>query len=99
VWHIYPQDENLHHKKLRAFLQRYAGGLDTLAAFSLHWNGAAGETAADWHGLWQALRADMPVMADRAAAWERDVLAHGDLASNLLKFADSLKQVTPETRV
>lgn len=98
AWHIYPQDENLHHKKLRAFLQRYAVGADSLAAFSLHWNGAAGDTA-DWRGLWQDLRADMPAMAARAAAWERDMLAHGDLASNLLAFADSLRQVTPETRV
>jgi uncharacterized repeat protein (TIGR03837 family) len=31
IWHIYPQDENLHHKKLRAFLQRYAAALPGLA--------------------------------------------------------------------
>ena len=40
IWHIYPQDENLHHKKLRAFLQRYAADIDSLTAFSLRWNGA-----------------------------------------------------------
>ena len=36
LWHIYLQDENLHHVKLRAFLQRYAadadGPIDSLAA-------------------------------------------------------------------
>ncbi len=44
VWHIYPQDENLHHVKLRAFLQRYAidnsAGIESLVAVSLQWNGA-----------------------------------------------------------
>ena len=54
IWHIYPQDENLHHVKLKAFLQRYVGtaaeaGAETnaetkaesLIKFFLAWNGAA----------------------------------------------------------
>src|SRR5690606_41136062 len=40
VWHIYPQDENLHHKKLRAFLGRYVRELPALERFALGWNGA-----------------------------------------------------------
>ena len=40
IWHIYPQDENLHHEKLRAFLQRYSADIESLIAFSLGWNGA-----------------------------------------------------------
>jgi uncharacterized repeat protein (TIGR03837 family) len=90
VWHIYPQDENLHHKKLRAFLQRYAEDIDSLRAFSLNWNGA-GDEAADWTHLWSALQADMPTITDRAADWERRMLAHGDLATNLLDFATRLR--------
>jgi uncharacterized repeat protein (TIGR03837 family) len=89
IWHIYPQDENLHHKKLRAFLQRYAGGIDSLSRFSLGWNGAALE--ADWEGAWQALKDDMPNIARRTEDWERQVLENGDLASNLLAFAASLR--------
>jgi uncharacterized repeat protein (TIGR03837 family) len=92
VWHIYPQDEDLHHKKLRAFLQRYAGGLEALAEFSLRWNGApaAGEPAG-WSALWRDFRAQMPQMAAHAAAWERQMLAHGDLAGNLMQFAATLR--------
>ncbi len=102
IWHIYPQDENLHHKKLRAFLQRYAAGIDSLIAFSWRWNGAPAENMkeqADWPGLWSSLQADMPKIANRAVDWQRQVLANGDLASNLLKFADSLRSVAVENKV
>ena len=87
IWHIYPQDENLHHKKLRAFLARYASAGDNLPAMSLAWNGAA--SADDMAALWRALRADLPALHARAASWEREMLAHGDAVSNLLTFAMS----------
>ena len=96
VWHIYPQDEDLHHKKLRAFLQRYAaqpdGRLDALAQFSLRWNGApaAGE-GAGWPSLWSAFEREMPAMARRAAAWQAQMQANGDLAANLMAFAATLR--------
>ena len=90
VWHIYPQDENLHHKKLRAFLQRYAPDIGGLRDFSLHWNGA-GEEAADWPRLWPALHAGMARITERAADWERRMSANGDLAANLLEFATQLR--------
>jgi uncharacterized repeat protein (TIGR03837 family) len=102
VWHIYPQDENLHHKKLRAFLDRYAVGMVGLTAFSLYWNGARPAQAreqADWPTLLQALAAEMPAIASRAEAWQKQMLENGDLAGNLLKFADSLVGVAPGNMV
>lgn len=89
VWHIYPQDDNLHHKKLRAFLQRYAGGLDALNAFALAWNGV--DPDADWPALWRGLRAGLPRVSARAVEWEQQVAAHGDLAANLVAFAQGLR--------
>ena len=89
VWHIYPQDDNLHHKKLRAFLQRYAVGLDAISAFTLAWNGV--HLDADWPALWRGLRAEAPQIAARAVAWEREVTAYGDLTGNLVAFAQSLR--------
>ena len=86
VWHIYPQDENLHHKKLRAFLQRYSSGLENLIAMSLHWNGAAGDDRVGWPAVWQAFHADMEKMTSRAVEWERKMLENGDFASNLIAF-------------
>ncbi len=92
VWHIYPQDENLHHKKLRAFLDVYGPDLPSLVALSLRWNGASpvgGEDAAGLAGLWQAMHADVERLVGHAAAWEARMLEIGDLANNLLDFARS----------
>jgi uncharacterized repeat protein (TIGR03837 family) len=97
IWHIYPQDENLHHKKLGAFLQRYSGGIASLNAFSLRWNGARAEDMeeqANWSALWLPFEADMPKIACRSADWQREMLANGDVAGNLLKFAGSLRSAT-----
>jgi len=91
IWHIYPQDENLHHVKLRAFLQTYAANLDSLIEFSLCWNGVAGDLPADWPALWTTLKADLPTITKRSAEWQAEMLANGDLVSNLLDFARSLR--------
>lgn len=102
IWHIYLQDKNLHHVKLRAFLQHYAASLENLATFSLCWNGApcgSAEVPADWTALWQAFRADMPKISNRAAEWQRHMLLLGDLGSNLLKFADTLRLDASENKV
>lgn len=88
IWHIYPQDENLHHKKLAAFLGRYAGSLPALSMFSLGWNGAS--AIGDWAGAWRMLREELPQVAARAAPWTQEMLAHGDLATQLLDFACEL---------
>ncbi|MFC7299795.1 elongation factor P maturation arginine rhamnosyltransferase EarP [Herminiimonas aquatilis] len=96
IWHIYPQDENLHHKKLRAFLTRYSADIDSLSTASLCWNGALtanGEEQNDWSALWTGLLAEMPKITQRSADWQQQMLANGDLASNLLQFAVSLRSV------
>jgi uncharacterized repeat protein (TIGR03837 family) len=99
IWHIYPQDENLHHKKLRAFLQRYSADIESLIALSLCWNGARTqnmEERPDWSALWSRFQDDMPKIACRSADWQRQILANGDLAFNLLKFADALQSAATE---
>ncbi|NNG22061.1 elongation factor P maturation arginine rhamnosyltransferase EarP [Telluria aromaticivorans] len=88
IWHIYPQDDKLHHKKLRAFLERYAAP-EALAAFSLGWNGAS--DIGPMPVAWQDLQAALPQLVIRAGEWRRQVLAHGDLTTNLLEFARTLR--------
>ena len=90
VWHIYPQEEQLHHKKLRAFLQAYAPGLPALEAFMLGWNGA--REVGDWTAAWTALEAELPRIAQGAETWREQVTAHGDLATKLLDFVRELGQ-------
>jgi uncharacterized repeat protein (TIGR03837 family) len=102
IWHIYPQDKNLHHVKLQAFLKRYAGDIDGLAAFSMRWNDEPHKGIADqqgWSKLWSQLQADFPKIVRRTAEWKARVLANGDLASNLVKFAASLRSLASENKV
>ena len=44
----------------------------------------------NWFALWLAFQADMPKIARQSTDWQQQMLANGDLASNLLNFADSL---------
>ena len=90
IWHIYPQDKDLHHVKLNAFLQRYTSKTESLIAFSLGWNAAA-KTAVDLAAIWPAFEADMQKIAVMSMEWQRQLLANGDLASNLLKFAETVQ--------
>jgi uncharacterized repeat protein (TIGR03837 family) len=101
IWHIYPQDKNLHHVKLRAFLQRYAAGIESLIGASLHWNDAIEhvEQQTSWPVLWQLFHADMARMAGRAVEWRQQMLENGDLASNLLNFSATLQAKSAESKV
>ena len=90
VWHIYPQDKDLHHVKLNAFLQCNTAKTASLSEFSLGWN-AAMKTAADWAVLWPLLEADLQKIAIMSADWQRQLAANGNLASNLLKFAETVR--------
>ena len=95
IWHIYAQDENLHHVKLRAFLQRHVPDIDSASRLSLLWNGAiAGDAAVpvDWRAAWAQFAADIPNMIAESANWQLKMLENGDLASNLVKFSCSLRQ-------
>lgn len=90
IWHIYPQDKDLHHVKLNAFLQATSAKTASLVAFSLGWNGAAGETT-DWNAAWRRFDADLPEIARLSTDWEQQLLANGDLAANLCKFVETVK--------
>lgn len=83
VWQAYPQAENAHRAKLDAFLQLYTE--DGVArAFFRAWNG---DGALDW----PAFAARLPALAGAAPAWALRIAAHGDLATNLVRFcADRL---------
>ena len=98
IWHIYPQDKDLHHVKLRAFLGRYANDLDALAVFSLAWNGAqAGQP--DWPALWSALQTQRTQILAKTENWRARMQDIGDLASNLVKFAALMASPEQEKRI
>lgn len=94
IWHIYPQDENLHHVKLAAFLQTCTAQTDSSIQLSQAWNGVGGPDAArtvDWPALWAAYKVDMPALGALSVAWEQQMTANGDLAANLLRYTETVK--------
>jgi len=91
IWHIYPQDKNLHHVKLTAFLQRSGFAATSQGAFSLAWN-AAGPGTADFGQLWHEFENDRHKLANMALEWQSKLVTNGDLAANLMEFAASVSQ-------
>ena len=94
VWHIYPQDKNLHHVKLNAFLARYASGSNNLEGLFKGWNGVGhshSSATVDWASLWAGCLNDLPKITQRNTEWQQLLLANGDLASTLMRFAAGLR--------
>ena len=92
LWQIYPQPEGAHWPKLRAFLERYAAGLDPASGAALErlsqaWNqaDAAGVEAA-WPDFWRS-RVELQAHARR---WAERLNETGDLANNLARFCENL---------
>ena len=89
IWHIYPQDENLHHVKLKAFLHRYTAKTENLNQLALMWNEA--ETAHDqWTEVGHTLLKELPHITEMCTVWEHEMRKNGDFSTNLLKFAATL---------
>lgn len=89
VWHLYPQDDFAHLKKLDAFLALYTEGLDQEAAQSVvdlwhAWNAVPGTP--DLRLAWMAFLARRPLIAAHANSWARRMATLGDLAGNLQAF-------------
>ena len=99
VWHIYPQDKNLHHVKLDAFLKTYAVRLDHLAMISHSWNGIDSANIGephDWSALWTNVIAALPEISTHGVHWQQSMRHNGDLASNLLRFATARRAVSEQ---
>ena len=89
IWHIYPQDEHLHHVKLNAFLQRYTPGTISLNHLSLVWNDAE-KISENWTNIWQTVLRDLPSITRMSVNWSQEMKKNGNFSTNLLKFADTL---------
>lgn len=85
IWHIYPQEKNLHHVKLNAFLKTYTAATASQINLSHAWNGIGIEQE-DWTTLWQAFQVDIPEIARGSIDWQHQMADIGDMTSNMLKF-------------
>jgi len=90
VWHIYPQEELAHEKKLAAFLDRYCAALPADAAEALRgmwWGWNRGEvTARQWADFW----AQRAVLECHALDWAARQEGNGDLATSLVNFSNAM---------
>ncbi len=93
VWHIYPQDQEIHFRKLEAFLAVYTESAEpaagrALAAFWRSWNGS-GQFLVEY---WPELEKHRKTLHAHATEWECAWAEKPDLATNLAFFcAERLK--------
>jgi len=85
IWHIYPQEENIHFEKLQSFLSIYGQGLgvdarETLDFAQLMWN----QSARLWPEAASRLRAHQAELEAHAVAWAASKTQETDLAHRLL---------------
>ncbi|MDR0634680.1 MAG: elongation factor P maturation arginine rhamnosyltransferase EarP, partial [Azoarcus sp.] len=86
VWHIYPQEDDVHHAKLEAFLALYCAALEPAAAAALTafwraWNGRGDPAAA-----WPAFARVLPELERHARDWCTSLCARPDITSALWRF-------------
>ena len=92
LWHIYPQEDEVHLEKMQAFLNRYLASLPNamqtcMQALSLAWNrGQASELLR----IWPQWVAQMPQWREHAANWRAVLASNGNLADNLLQFIEKI---------
>lgn len=90
VWQIYPQQDNVHLTKLKAFLDRYCQGLaeDAAAALCTFHQGWNSSGHLDWDNFWRHRK----VLQAYAAVWAGQLAQAPDLASNLVHFCKNLER-------
>ena len=84
VWHIYPQDDGAHHRKLDAFLDRYLAdaGSELRDAVIHLWT--AWNRDLDLAPAWMEFVTHLPALKRHAVAWARKLENRPDLASQLV---------------
>lgn len=86
LWHIYPQQEDVHLDKLEAFLSIYSNDLEeepkrVLEAFYRAWN-----RQSDMSGAWQQFVEYENTLQHHAKHWSAQQKKHADLATKLACF-------------
>jgi uncharacterized repeat protein (TIGR03837 family) len=86
LWQAYRQDADAHLAKLDAFLDLYCADLDAALAVQTRAMWRAWNLQTEMSALWPPLRAALPALQRHARAWDTQLAAQTDLATNLLTF-------------
>ena len=89
IWQIYPQDDEAHHVKLDAFLERYCAEMNddlelTVRKMFEAWNAGDGVAKA-----WQEFATKLPQIADHNRRWAKRLAKQTDMATALVNFCAS----------
>lgn len=89
VWHIYPQEDQVHITKLNAFLDLFVSSTDQAVAqrvseFWRQWNEQTLSSDA-----WELLLSTLPAWHVACASWRENLVAQDDLATQLIRVATS----------
>ena len=102
VWHIYPQHDGVHMKKLQALLDLYCAGLEKESAHALSglweaWNDEELLHQADSVGLtqlWNDFLLHQSMLGQHTSIWAQTLSAN-NLALNLLDFSRKVGRIAP----
>ncbi len=94
IWHIYPQDDDIHMAKLDAFLQRYLVGLEPEAQRSVaqlwhDWN-----CSKDCAAAWNSCLLNLQTWQQHTQNWCEKLDSLGDLSTNMVAKIDKSRQKT-----
>ena len=97
VWHIYPQEDGAHIKKLSAFVQLYCCGLSQDAAEALLgfwnvWNQLPNHQTVSPSSAWHHFWAHRNELQQHAPAWAQQ-LSSNKLSINLVDFSEKLFRI------
>jgi uncharacterized repeat protein (TIGR03837 family) len=95
VWHIYPQHDGVHMKKLHALLACYCKNLpndakEPISAIWDKWNGEVGGRGFDL--LWNDFLKNRSILLEHSGQWANS-LSCNNLASNLLDFFHEIGRI------
>ena len=82
IWQIYPQEGEVHHQKLEAFLAYYAPHQPSIRHLWQAWNGYSFSYATAWQHFMQ----DYSVQQQHAQHWTQQLTKQQDLAAKLILF-------------
>ena len=89
LWHIYPQDEEVHITKLNAFLDRYTDQTTPALKAALRQSWLAWNQEGDMGEAWHLLIKQLNDWQQHSRHWCDSLLEQADLASQLVDFCTS----------
>lgn len=87
VWQIYPQDDDAHHSKLEAFMDKYCAAMDGGLASTLRTLFKAWNSEVDIAAVWPDFVAHNREIARHNVQWRQKLARQPDLTTALVNFA------------